>query len=203
MASTQKFSVNLGLGVVPETGNPELFAEAFRIYTAVKTLAGALDTYTGAVQYDAVLWSVLTPADSIRSQGMNRLYVIYSEAVTLGQVVTLWNDAGVLKAKKAGGAAWAGDTRGYCSVVGGVAIGDYGEVILFGLHPYVAGATPGALYYTSNITAGAITATKPNAHLDNFQPVAFALNATTLFFNPSVFAPILDTTSLAIPVFTP
>lgn len=204
MASTQKFSTNLGLAALPEIPDQVLFAALLPLFNAIRALAGALDYWSGALQQDAELWSVLTPADTIHSQGPNRLYVQYSEAVALGEVVTLWNDAGTLKAKKAGGAVWAGDTRGYCSVIGGVlAPGDFGEVILFGLHPYITGATPGTLYYTSNVTSGLITATKPVTTGFHFQPIGFALRADRLFFCPSILVPLVDATSLAITVLTP
>ena len=187
----QKLSMNLGLAQIPETQDQKLFGELYKVYNAIKNLAATVDTYTGALQQDQELWSILSPTDTIHSQNTNRLYVEYSEDVGLGEFVTLWNDAGTLKAKKAGGVVWAGDCRGYCSVGGGVTAGNFGEVILFGLHPLVAGATPGTLYYISNTTAGTITPTKPATSGNTIQPIGYALAYNILFFNPSLFTQVV------------
>jgi hypothetical protein len=195
-------SINLGLARLPETQEPELFTEAYKIYNALFILAATLDSYTGHLQPDSSIWSQLTANDTILSGGMNRLYVIAGSAITAGQMCNLYNVAGVLKAQPAAGAAWAGgDVRGFATA--DIAAGDFGEIILGGLDTHVTGLTPGTLYYASNATAGGITATKPNANGNHVQPVGYALSATTLFFAPSTLAPILNVGTLAIPVLQP
>jgi hypothetical protein len=202
-ASTQRFSLNLGIGATPETENAELYAQVSRIYGAIRTLAAGLDSYTGALQQDQELWDVLTPADTLTMAGMNRLYVPFSEIVTLGQIVTLWDNAGILTAKKAGGNVWAGDARGYCSTDQVLAPGDFGEVILLGLHPYISGATRGALYYLSNVTAGTMTTVKPVTAGNKIQPVGYALSTTELFFNPGILVPTINTALVGSAILIP
>jgi hypothetical protein len=41
------FSINLGLPVTPDVHDPELFAEALKIYNALRSLAIGIDDYTG------------------------------------------------------------------------------------------------------------------------------------------------------------
>lgn len=53
----------------------------------------------------------------------------------------------------------------------------------------LTGLTPGATYFLSNTTAGAITATPPSATGELWQPVGTALSATELNFEPDT--PIL------------
>ena len=178
----QQYSINLGLAALPETKPNESYMDILRLYGAVKALAVALDAYTGVLPQDEALWPLLTPADTIHSQNQHRLYVLFTENVTPGQVVTLVDASGVLTAKLAGGSAHAGAARGFST--GTVVSGNYGEVILFGLCRYISGMTPGTLYYISAVTAGSITAVSPGTPYH--QAVGYALSAKSLFFNPSL-----------------
>jgi hypothetical protein len=202
MASQQKLSVNLGLDQLPSTDDQALFIQLTRIYNAIRNLASGVDTYTGPLQYDSALWSVLTPAQTLWTAGANRLYLKFSDTVVAGAACNIYDNAGVMTARKAGGPAWAGgDAKGYST--GAVNAGDYGELILLGLCTLYSGLTRGATYWASNATAGNITATKPNANGNRIQPVGYALTDTTFFWIPSPLVPTLDTASLAIPVLTP
>ena len=157
MATTQQLSMNLGITQVPETQDQKLFPELLRIYNALNIVASALDSYTGALPPPPSTWSALTPVDTIQTQRTQRLYLQFSESVGAGELVTIWNDAGTPKAKKAGGNPWAGDTRGFATA--SVTAGAFGEIVLGGLDIYISGLTPGVTYYTSNSVAGAMTAT--------------------------------------------
>lgn len=202
MPATPQLSTNLGLDQLPVTDDQKEFDQLFRIYNAIKAVASNLDTYTGAMQYDSSLWSVLTPALTLWTSGANRLYLPTSDILVAGDMVSIWNNAGVMTARKAGGPAWiGGDCKGYSTGI--AAAGARCEIILFGLCPYVTGLTPGATHWVSNGLTGAFTAVKPAVNGNKIQPIGFALTSTTLFFNPSVLVPTLDTASLAIPVLTP
>ena len=176
----QQFSLNLGLDVMPISQDPDAMPDLMRLYNAVKLLAGALDEYTGALGAESGDYST-AGLTKLRLTGTTRIYVLFSEAVTSGQLVTLYNNAGVLTAKKAGGGTWAGLARGF--VLSSVSNGAYGEVFLQGANNAISGMTPGTLYYTSDVTAGAVSTGATTPHI---QPVGIALSANTLWFTPAL-----------------
>lgn len=186
----QELSMDLGLAFIPETANPIIFQELYVVYNAIKILAATLDSYTGVLTPDEELWPTVG-TNNIFSQNANRIYVPFSETVTAGQLVTLYNNAGQLTAKLCGGVTWAGDCRGYMSLANTVSPGNYGQVTLFGLHPLVSGLTPGTIYYSSNTTAGSITSTVPISSGENKQPIGFALSTGQLFFNPTLVSEVI------------
>lgn len=164
----QQYSVNLGLDIVPITKDPDNIGDIYRLYNAVKSVAAALDSYTGAIGADVADWPV-AGTEFLLVQRECRIYVLFDATVTVGQLVAL-NSSGnaVLSA--------VGTVMGWAPVA--VTSGQYGEVRLFGLDVAVAGLTPGTWYYAS-ATPGGITATV------TAQKVGFAITATKLFFNPS------------------
>lgn len=201
MASSQKWSMNLGIDTIPNPVDPANFSENLRIYNAIKALASAVDLYAGPLQYDSSIWNQLTPAQTLWTAGANRLYLATTQDLAAGSMVSIINSGGTYKAALAGGAAWGGgDCRGYSTGV--YLTGNMAEIILFGLCTVVAGLTPGATYWVSNATAGAFTGGKPANTGDRIQPIGYAISATTLFFNPSVLVPTRDNT-LAVPVLKP
>jgi hypothetical protein len=179
MPSQEQLSINLGLPQTPETQSPELFTAILPIYNAVRNLARALDLYTGILPRPESDWSQLTPSDSILSAGTNRLYVLFTVDVDAAKLVNLYDDGGVLKARYANASASSTMARGFAPA--SVVAGDYGQVILFGLNPYLSGLTPGAVYFTSNSDGlyGTVAGTVS-------QRVGYALSETDLFFNPNV-----------------
>ena len=175
----QQFSINLGLDIVPITKDNNNLGDIYRLYNACKVLAGALDTYTGALEPDSSEWSVIPPMSSIRIQNLTKVYVMFSEDVGAGYMVQLWNDAGTLKAKK----ALAGNVQGFA--VHTVTLGNWGVVCLQGLCTQISGLTLGSTYYASNTTDGFITAIKPTTPGKIVQTVGFALASNMLYFNPN------------------
>ena len=172
-----QLSLNLGLPAQPESqDSPHNFREFVRVYGAIKTVARALDSYTGVLGQDPALWSVLTPDDTL-SQLPRRLYVKSTDPVTPGQMIALYNNGGVLNAKLA--QSGVANARGFST--GTHAAGDYIEIILFGLHQYVTGLTPGQMYYLSSGVAGGITSV-----VGSNQAIGYALSPTRLWFNPTM-----------------
>lgn len=176
----QPLSMNLGLSQLPESRDSKDFLELTKIYNAIKGLAGVVDSYTGALTADSSVWSTITPQETIVLQNSSRLYVKFSENVGVGQFVNLYNAAGVMTARKADGALFY---LCHAYSTGTVTAGNYGEVILNGMDAYVAGITPGAPYYLSASTPGAITSVAPVAP---YQIVGFGLSTTSLFFKPEL-----------------
>lgn len=181
MSGGQQFSFNLGLGATPETKDKENYAELARIYSAIRNVAYAVDSNTGSALVSAEDYPQLTPSLSVKSQNQNKIYVQFTGSVPVGGTVSLYNSGAILKGRPANAGAAGTLARGFLSSLFAVNSGDWGEVVLNGLNPYMAGLTPGALYYQSNTnslvstTAGTVS-----------QPVGIALSTTDLYFKPNL-----------------
>ena len=178
-----KSSVNTGLPNIPDPPDPRFFAEFTRVYNAIRNLTLALDTNTGALPQDPEFYSQTPPTQTILTQNTNRLYVKFSEAVSYGQLVNLHNVSGVLNARLSSAAVAGKQGHAWCSTVGGVASGAFGEVMLGGLCTAISGLTPGQSYYLGN-TAGTIAPTAGTVT----QLVGFALTASNLYFKPTLLS---------------
>jgi hypothetical protein len=117
------------------------------------------------------------------AQRSSRIAATFSQAVVPGQLVAVYNVAGVLTARLASAADNTKVAVGYVSAA--VAINGTGEIILNGANPYMAGLTVGAAYYLSDVTPGGVTSTKPVGVGKIVQPVGFASSVSTLITNPN------------------
>ena len=176
-----KSTLNTGLPNIPDPPDPAFMAEFIIIYNAIRNIAIALDSYTGAIGQDAAYYSQTTPAKSILTQNSHRLYVQFGATVTAGQTVHLYNSSGVLNAEPANATTGTKPCHGWCSV-GGIA-GSWGEVILGGLWSgtFTPALIPGTTYYQSN-TDGTIGTSAGTS----VQRIGFALSTTDLFMNPAL-----------------
>lgn len=179
-----EYSTPLGLDVLPISTDPNNLPDLHRLYNAAKSLAISLDVATGAISRPVADWSGMGAA-AIRLQNLARFYCMFSDSVTPGMIVNIYNNSGTPTARKAGGAALGGGlTRGF--VIASVTAGSYGEVFLAGVNTFITGLTAGLTYYTSTGTAGLVTATPPSSPY--IQEVGYALNAGALWVNPTNFA---------------
>ena len=188
MPIKNQLSTNTGLTTQPEftqSKDPEIWQDLLAIRYAIKGLQESLDLYTGALSEDVQYWGNTTPASSIRTQYISRVYLKTSEAISFGQIVNFWNNAGVCTVQKANATDATKPARGYCVVVAGVASGAYGEFNVFGDNSLYTGLTPAATYYLST-TAGQLTVTAPSTSGNIVQPVGYAFDTKNLYFNPSL-----------------
>ena len=177
-------STNLGIGNLPEVDEfkyPSIYRDLARVHAAIQGLQYSLDRYTGNISYDSSLQPQLSATETVRLGRISKLYVIASAALTPGQLVNFVNGAGVLNARLADMNAPGRPSRGICTSPAAVAIGQLAEVTLFGEVGGFAGLAPGTLYYTG--ATGAFTTIAPTLP-DLFQPVAYALSQTAMFFDP-------------------
>lgn len=183
MSSSQEYSLQLGLDLVPITTDPENLPDMYRLYNATKNLAVALDSAAGTISRPKGDWNTVG-SGALRLQNLTRFYCLFSETVAAGHLINIYNNAGVPNARKAGGVSLAqGLALGF--VQEPVTAGQYGEIFLGGVNPYIAGLTPGALYYTSTITAGLLSASAGSPYI---QSIGFALDSSHLWFAPTLFA---------------
>jgi hypothetical protein len=175
-----KSTINTGLPNIPSPPDPDFFAEFTRVYNAIRNLTIAIDAYTGALPADAINYSVTPATATILTQNMQRLYVQFTDTVTYGQVIHLYNNAGVLNAQLSN-ASTSKSAHAWCSTAAGVTAGAFGEVMLGGLCTAFTGLTIGATYYLGN-AAGTIAPTPGTLS----QKIGYALSATQLFFKPDL-----------------
>jgi len=101
-----------------------------------------------------------------------------SEALSAGDFVNVWDDAGTPKMRKADATATGKAADGF--VVAPVSAAVAGTFYAMGaLNDQLSGLTPGAIYYLAT-TAGTATVTRPTATGNIIQRVGRAVNATTI-----------------------
>lgn len=176
--------INLYLPQNPETINPELNGELAKVYNALRNLQIAITQYAGVGQREITSWSMLTPADTIQLQNLSRVYVQASENIPLGNTINFHDPGGgLLRARRAdANSASIKPAHGFCTTLGGITSGQFGEVMLFGLCPYISGLAIGQTYYQST-TPGVITNVKP-AGPNLGETVGFAVGGSLLMFMP-------------------
>ncbi|WP_243350874.1 hypothetical protein [Stenotrophomonas acidaminiphila] len=106
-----------------------------------------------------------------------------SEALAAGDVVNIWSDAGVVKARKADATAEGKEAHGFVKA----AFSSNAEAAVYfeGRITGLTGLTPGARQYLSAATPGAITDAAPTGTGNVVQWVGDAVSATELDFEKS------------------
>ena len=176
MASTERFSLNLGLPAVPVTNNPELWTEFIRVYNAVRILAGAMDNYTGALNELPDVWNQLGVSRCY--DGLNtRIYLEAGESIAYGRTIGI--DGSGLARLADDGVYFA---IGFSTNTTTAALGDMVEIQQRGIFPAFPAATltPGNRYYQSS-TPGSV-----GAFGTGTQCIGYAISDTILYFNPQL-----------------
>lgn len=175
---------NLGLPQLPHTLDPKIEPDLRDVYNALRNLTIGVGQRLGleipASEYQLTSQAQYTIGDSKR-----RLYVVASEAITYGQIVSLWNDAGVLKVRLANATNSTRPGYGICNTAGTCAIGDILEIVLPGAYVNsIGGLTLGTIYWLST-TSGAVQTTPPAVAGNIVQAIGFAIAADKFFFDLS------------------
>lgn len=170
MPAPKELSFNLGIGAA-FTGSiqdQEVAAEMYRIYNALNTLASKLDEYSGALSANVADRAYLPSSYTVKIGGITRLYKQTASALAVGTVVNIFS----------GGcrAALHGSFKAHAIVLEDTAAGNYAPVALMAVLPGFVALTPGADYFLSNSTPGAITGA------GGTQKVGFAVSPTELAF---------------------
>ena len=109
--------------------------------------------------------------------------VATSENLAAGDLVNIWSNGGVPTARKAD-ASNGRQAVGF--VIAGSTSPNNATVYLESSITGLTGLTPGSPYFLSGTTAGAITATAPTTAGFLCQMVGWAINTTTLSFEPAL-----------------
>jgi hypothetical protein len=114
--------------------------------------------------------------------GADTASITASEALTAGDLVNVWNDAGTAKARKADASTSGKEAHGF--VLSAVAQNAAATVYFEGSDTQLTGMTPG-VQFLSAATAGRTTSTAPSASGNVVQRVGFATSATAMNFQAS------------------
>lgn len=166
----QEYSVNLGLDITPFTKDKDSLYDIYKLYNAVRSLAYALDLYTGALVPSPPTGATLSVYGKsyCRVQNISRIFITFAVSASAGQMISIDASGNAILGVTGSVVGWAPH-----SVTGG----DVGEVKLLGLCTNYSGLTPGTMYYSAG--GGNISST-PSA-----QKIGFAIDATSLFVNPA------------------
>lgn len=105
----------------------------------------------------------------------------YSVTATFGQLINLYNTAGVTNARLASANAAGTLAHGFCWNKAGVAINSWGYVTPIGQIQNLSGLTPGATYYLTNAAGGIALAAGTVS-----QKLGIAISATELWIRPDL-----------------
>lgn len=183
MAIINSSVIASGLPQLPEGVPTEAYNHFLAIYNAIHKLEFLISQYTGADAQPADYWSQLTADSTVLSGNLNRFYLRAYEALDFGNCVSLINDAGTAKVRKANATNNTKPAFGFVNTTGTTAIGGYCEVIAgMGLLTGISGLTPAARYFLST-TDALITNAAPVAAGNIEQVVGIAITSSRLFMN--------------------
>lgn len=176
------FSFGIG-DTVPSNVPQELRGFFSEIYAAINQTQYVFHAHLGIGQQLQTLWSQLSYLDTLHKASMTRFYAKASENIPYGNAINLHVVSGVINVRLANATNNTKPCHGFCTTVGGITSGQYGEVILMqGLLTDVSGLTQGSRYFLST-TNGLITVTAPVAAGNIEQALGIALDSTALLFS--------------------
>ena len=117
--------------------------------------------------------------------GADTLVAPATEALSAGDFVNIYDNAGTVSVRKAGATDATKPADGFVKVA--VASGANATVYFEGINSALTGLTVGSQYFLST-TAGAITATAPSATGNLVQPIGTPHAATAIRFDPQMKA---------------
>jgi hypothetical protein len=181
--------IDLGLPSIPETRNAELFPELVKVYSAINTLAFAVEAYTGTTLVPPDEQATTPPTSTVLLQNMSKYYIKAYEAIGSGLMVNIFKDVdNVFKARLADASAakkyFASGFNGSAAVAAGGTV----EVTMLGLMGAYSGLAGNNIYYLG--VAGVLSSAKPVGSGVLVQPVGYALADNLFIFNPSLYTTV-------------
>lgn len=110
--------------------------------------------------------------------------VVASENLAAGDFVNLWSNAGTTNVRKADASAASLGKLAHGFVLSAYSSSQTATVYLQGKNTGLSGLTPGAIQFLSGSTAGGRTETAPSTSGYAVQQLGYAVDATTVSFEP-------------------
>lgn len=183
--ATGSSRIVLGLPSLPSDGlPPAVYNEATLLYRAINNLAQGISLYAGVDPIEQADWSQYPPSATILSANLTRIYPIAGAAISVGQIVNLYSNAGVLNARLANASGAGTMAHGIANT--SAAIGQRLEMQWLRCYNFsIGGMTIGTLYWLSTV-AGAIQNVAPAAAGTIAQPIGVAVAASELIMDISL-----------------
>lgn len=183
--ATGSSRISLGLPSLPNDQlPPAAYNESNIIYRAINNLAQGVSLYGGVDGIEQADWAQYAPSVTILSGNLTRLYPIASVAIAAGQIVNLFNNAGVLNARLANAGSAATMAHGVANTA--CAAGARFEMQWLRCYNLsIGGMIIGSLYWLSTV-AGAVQNTAPAAVGTIAQPVGLAVAASEMIMDISL-----------------
>jgi hypothetical protein len=174
------YKIQLGLPALPDDNVPsELYDNFYQLHRAIQNLLRGVSQYCGIDANSSDIWSSLNYTDTLLESNLTRMYPIAGSAISRGQMVNLYNNAGVLNARPAQANSMSTMAHGIANSA--AAAGNRIEMFwLRGLVDSIGSMTVGTLYYLHPTVAGAVQNAAPVTAGQIVQPVGLALAAATL-----------------------
>jgi len=168
--------------------HPEVKAAVELFINVFNNLQQLLEQYNGFTQKDITLWSSIKPSDTLLAHQPRRLYAIAFNNMVYGDIVNIFNNAGVMNAQLANAAAGV-VKRGYgfCSTAAGVLAGSRAEFIIGEGLITLAGVNPGdVLFLSAAGVPGKVVANVPPVGVGQLeQTLGFGVDFNLAYFRPT------------------
>lgn len=177
--------ISLGLPSLPnEQLTPQLYNEFSIVYKSLRNLSEGVGQLTGIDAAPQAEWADSSASSTILTGNATRLYPIASVLIAAGQLVNLFNNAGVLGARLASSSAPS--TMAHGLAVTGAGIGS--RIEMHWLRTFttsIGGMVIGQLYYTGTV-AGTVQNIPPVAAGTIQQPIGVAIASNQLLLDISL-----------------
>lgn len=160
---------------------PELWDDHKVIYNAINNLAIGISVYAGVDGVDPSEWADSPPSDTILTANLTRMYPIASVAITAGQIVNLFDNAGSMDARLADSTTAATMAHGIANTAA-LAGARFEMQWLRSFVTSIGGMVPGTLYWLST-TPGAVQNLPPVAVGTIQQPIGLAIAAAQMIMD--------------------
>lgn len=152
------------------------------IISGVPTQVVAVETATAESIVSTLPSGLLDVSLMPTGIGPDLCTAVASAAITAGQFVQVYNNAGVLNVRPADASTTGKEANGFC--LASISSSASGTVYLSGLNTATTGQTPGTKLFLSDTTPGAASATVPSAAGHQVQQIGYAITATSIQFGP-------------------
>lgn len=157
-----RYNINSGVPDYPEGLSDEHARLVVPVYRALNSLAQQISLLTSQLQLSQADLSQLDPLLLARAGDYHKVSVQAAEALAYGQLVNLFVDTGVIKARVATAADLTKPAHAVVDTDVGIANGQWGQVVFMeGRTQGISGSALGQTYWLS--TNGQVQTVKPTA----------------------------------------
>lgn len=179
-----KYNLGTGLPDLPNGLKDAEFKLVAPLYMALNNLSKGLAALNGQVTYDASELSIQSQIIGLQPQNLFKVYAKATAVLPYGAIVNLHLDAGKIGARLADCSNDTKPAHGICNVSTGLAIGEYGEIIVsYGYTGGITGTNVGEIYYLS--TGGLVTNVRPTPAPKIVQAVGIGLGSLGFYLTVS------------------